>query len=242
MPGRLVVIGAINVDLEIAGGAHLPQPGETVVGGRFSRHQGGKGGNQAVAAARALRGGPQSGRVSLLGSVGADGNGRAALEALDAEGIDSRHVTLRPDAATGVALIVVARDGANQIAVAPGANAELDPERVGRAVADLLADGGILLASLEVPGPAVAAACRVAHDRGATVVLNPAPVAAGARSVVELADVLTPNELELAALGGSAELRAAHPNLTLVVTLGKDGARIDAPKGETHLPASRVRA
>lgn len=242
MGPQLVVLGALNVDLVVAGGPHLPGPGETVVGGRFSTHQGGKGGNQAVAAARALRGGPLEGRVAFLGAVGADAHGRAALSALDDEGIADDGCLVRTEAATGVALIVVAHDGRNQIAVAPGANLLLDPAGVARQVARLLAGGGVLLASLEVTVAAVEAAGRAARAAEATVILNPAPAQEAARGLVELADVITPNEVEAAALGGVAALRSVHPALTVITTLGSGGIRIDGPGGESHLPASHVRA
>lgn len=238
---RLVVLGAINVDLVVAGGPHLPRPGETVVGGRYSTHQGGKGGNQAVAAARALRGGPFEGQVSFVGAVGADMHGRQALQALDAEGISDEACLVRTEAATGVALIVVAHDGANQIAVAPGANLLLEPAGVERRVAGLLDDGGVLLCSLEIPPAVVEAAARAARAAGATVILNPAPAIAAATRLVAAADLITPNEGELAALGGVAALRSAHPDLTVITTLGREGARLDGPGGERRLPAQQVR-
>ena len=242
MPPRLVVLGSINVDLVVAGGPHLPAPGETVVGGRYSTHQGGKGGNQAVAAARALRGGPLDGRVSFVGAVGADMHGRAALQALDDEGVSDEACLVRTEAATGVALIVVAHDGANQIAVAPGANLLLDPAGVGRQVGRLLADGGVLLCSLEILAGVVEAGCRAAREARATIVLNPAPAVQAARGLVALADLITPNEGELAALGGVPALRTAHPQLTVITTLGPAGVTTDGPGGERRLPAPPVRA
>lgn len=240
MAAHLVVLGSLNVDLVVAGGSHLPRAGETVVGGRFATHQGGKGGNQAVAAARALRGGPLEGQVAFVGAVGADANGRAALEALDAEGIADEACFVRTEAATGVALIVVARTGANQIAVAPGANLLLDPEHVTRLVDRLLAEGGVLLASLEVPSGAVEAGLRVARERQATTILNPAPAITAAGRLVGLADIATPNEMELAALGGRAALRAAHPSLKVIETRGSEGVRVDGPDGAFELPAHVV--
>jgi ribokinase len=241
---RLVILGSINVDLVLAGSPHLPSPGETVVGGRFSTHQGGKGGNQAVAAARALRGGPLDGRVWFVGAVGADSHGRAALSALDDEGIADEACLVRAEAATGVALIVVAADGRNQIAVAPGANEHLDPAAVATQVSRLLADGGVLLASLEVPLAAVEAGLQAAHDAGAVTILNPAPVPAGVsgQDLAARAQVITPNEVEVAALGGPGGLRARHPGLTVITTLGPAGARVDGPQAQATLPAHRVRA
>src|SRR4029077_1348337 len=118
MSGRLAVLGAINVDLVVSG-APLPRPGETATGGTFARHQGGKGGNQATAAARTLA---DPGRVVMLGAVGEDDLGVEARGSLEAEGIDVSRVRVVPGAATGVALIAVDGDGENQISVASGAN------------------------------------------------------------------------------------------------------------------------
>ena len=122
----VAVLGAINVDVVVSG-APLPGPGQTVTGGVFAQHHGGKGGNQAVAAARAIQrgavltntGGPRAG-VWMLGSVGDDQLGVAALEALRANDVQTDHVVVTPDAPTGVALIAVGVDGENQISVAPG--------------------------------------------------------------------------------------------------------------------------
>jgi ribokinase len=219
----LVVLGSLNVDLVLAG-VRLPGPGETVTGGRLEIHQGGKGGNAALAAARALRGGPRDGAVAFVGAVGDDDHGRAALAALRLEGIAVDRAAVRPGSPTGVALIVVAPDGENQVAVAPGANATLTAAEAEVAVATLLeGGGGVLLASLEVPAAAVAAAARAAHAAGACFVLDPAPVDQAAAALLAEADVLTPNEGELAGLGGPAALRAARPELRLAITRGARG-------------------
>jgi len=237
---RLVVLGSLNVDLVVAG-VRLPAPGETVTGGRFEQHHGGKGGNAAVAAARALRGGPLEGRVALVGAVGDDDHGRAALQALRDEGIDVEAVRVLDAAATGVALIVVAPDGENQIAVASGANARLDAPSTEAAIRSLLADGGVLLGSLEVPADVVETGARAARAVGATVVLDPAPAGAFTRALAELADVLTPNEAELATLGGANGLLAGRPALRLAVTLGAAGVRLIGPgSAEAVLPPYRA--
>lgn len=237
---RLVVLGSLNMDLVVAG-VPLPCPGETVVGGRFEQHHGGKGGNAAAAAARALTGGPLEGLVAFLGAVGDDEHGRAALRALRDEGIGVEHVRVLPDAATGVALIVVAPDGENQIAVASGANARLDAPRVDAAVRSLLAEGGVLLSSLEIPLDVVLAGARAARAVGATVVLNPAPAGAFDPVLTDLADVLTPNEGELAVLGGPSVLLADRPGLRLVVTQGPAGVRVIGAHGaEALLSAYRA--
>ncbi len=140
MPGvcHVLVVGSINVDITVSA-ERLPGPGETVAGGRLERAGGGKGANQAVAAARA------GGNVMLVGAVGDDDLGADALAALDAEGIDIGAVRRLPDAATGVALIVVDRAGDNQIAVASGANHALDAAQVRSALEGLGGDGSVLV-------------------------------------------------------------------------------------------------
>jgi ribokinase len=234
----LVVLGAINLDLVVRG-VPLPRPGETVLGGSFERHHGGKGGNQAVAAARALRGGPADGSVRFLGSVGDDPMGAEALEALRTEAVDVSHVSVAAQTATGVALIVVDDAGENQIAVAAGANGTLASDAIEGGL-DGFVPGSVLLVSLEVPLDAVRRAAERARELGGTVLLNPAPAAAEGRGLLDLADVITPNERELSVLGHDAEsIRSAHPGLRIVLTLGERGAEID---GVTTVPAPRVRA
>jgi ribokinase len=234
----LVVLGAVNVDLVVRG-VPLPRPGETVLGGSFERHQGGKGGNQAVAAARALRGGPADGAVRFLGAVGDDPMAAEALEALRDEGVDASHVSVAPEQATGVALIVVDETGENQIAVAAGANGSLAPGDIEPGL-EGFGPGGVLLVSLEVPLDTVGRAAERARELGGTVVLNPAPATEGAKLLLDVAGVITPNERELSVLGHDAEsIRAAHPGLRVVLTLGERGAEID---GVTKVPAPEVTA
>ena len=137
----VAVLGAINVDLVVSG-APLPGPGETVTGGTFAQHHGGKGGNQAVRGRAVHRGARtipprrSADRVWMLGAVGDDQLGVAALEALRANDVRTDHVVVTADAPTGVALIAVGIDGENQISVAPGANATLEPERRRRRARD----------------------------------------------------------------------------------------------------------
>ncbi len=226
----VAVLGAINVDLVVSG-APLPGPGETVVGGRFAQHHGGKGGNQAVAAARAIG---DAGTVAMIGAVGTDQLGGEAVATLAAEGIDVRHVARAAGRATGVALIVVDGDGENLIAVAPGANEGVTPEAVAAALDELASS--LVLASLEVPAAAVDAAGRWCGERGALFVLNPAPATEAASELVSLADVLTPNEGELDTLGGPSE------GVTTVRTLGARGADIIDAGAARHVTAPAVDA
>ncbi len=241
MRGRVVVVGAVNVDLVVAAD-RLPAPGETVVGPEVVRHGGGKGANAAVAAARA------GAAVTLVGAVGDDDTGRAALHELRDEGVDVDGVAVLDRVATGVALIVVDAAGENQIAVGAGANGRVDPDRVRAALADALPGAGCVLVSTEIPVEAVAAAVDAATATDVPCVLNPAPVLPGLADLLvprpgRRGPLLTPNAGELAALTGAgpaderaAEL-AARTGAPVVVTLGGDGALVVGPDGELdHLP------
>ena len=213
MTGSVVVIGAINVDLVVSG-APLPVPGQTVTGGVFAQHHGGKGGNQAVAAARALGG--QG--VVIVGSVGNDALGHDALEALRAEGV-ATSVAMRPGVPTGVALICVGPDGENQISVSPGANAELTAGQVTSAFTQVL-EIGVVLASLEVSQAAVRAAAAWCTEHEVPFILNPAPVQPWTAELASQATYVTPNEHELEAMG-------SPPDAVVVVeTRGQEGVVI----------------
>ena len=228
--GRIVVVlGAINVDLVVSG-APLPVAGQTVSGGTFAQHQGGKGGNQAVAAARAL--GSKGKLIWLLGAVGNDQLGVAAIEALRGDGVQTDHIFIAPDIGTGVALIAVGPDGENQISVAPGANGALEPAHVVEALEHLKPH--VLLASLEVPERAARAALEWSHDHAVLTVLNPAPPHRWARDLVRLATYITPNEHEREALG---EIPAG---VVVIETRGAKGAVIDRDGAQEHVPAPSV--
>src|SRR4051812_29549731 len=204
-PGTVLVVGSINADLVVTLDA-LPAPGETVIGGEFARHGGGKGANQAVAAARA------GARVRFVGAVGDDDLGAAAVDALAAAGVATGAIARLHATATGVALIAVHAEGRNQTAVASGANTRVDAAMVDAALADepLGADDVVLL-GFEVPDEAVVAGARAAAAAGARAILNPAPardLPDGARDGL----LLTPNRLEAAALpGGYQPATAARP-------------------------------
>ena len=193
MTARVIVVGSVNVDL-VATSERLPVPGETVTGARFSRHHGGKGGNQAVAAARL--GVP----TAFVGAVGNDAFGEEARDALAAEGIDLAALQTVAGA-TGVALILVDGRGENVISVASGANADLTADAVRTGLSQLAPrPGDVVLVGHEIPTAAARAALRAARDAGATTILNPAPARGLDRSVFGLADILTPNRGELAVL------------------------------------------
>jgi ribokinase len=237
--GPLVVLGAINVDLVVHGVA-LPKPGQTTMGGTFAVHQGGKGGNQAVAAARA------GADVVLIGAVGADAYGIDAVEALRADGVDCRLVRTLPGVSTGVALIAVNRRGENQIVVSPGANETLDDptEELERA------QPAVVLASCEVAYKGVAAAAAWCEERSVPFVLNPAPANLRLRNLLTRSTVLTPNRVEVLSLTASetepiAAARALllrNPDLAVVITLGEDGAVIVDASGTAFVDAPLIEA
>ena len=201
---RITVVGSINLDF-VASADKLPAPGETVTGAALARHPGGKGANQALAAARL------GAKVVLVGQVGADAMADEALALLDAEGVDLSMVAVDSGAATGVALIAVAKDGENQIVVAPGANAAFAPGRL------TVGAEGALICQLELPLATVAKA--VAQARG-FVCLNLAPAAPLPAETLARADLIVVNETEAAFYG-----QALHdlPGL-IAVTWGARGA------------------
>jgi ribokinase len=230
---RVVVVGSINADLVVVT-ERLPGPGETVSGGRFARHGGGKGANQAVAAARL------GARVAMVGAVGADELGDAAVAELQDEGIDVSGVVRMDDAATGVALIVVDAHGENQIAIAAGANGRLGPAHVPR-----LEGEGVLLVGFEVPDQVVVAGAAAAA--GWTTILNPAPARAIPEAVLAARPILTPNATEAAQLTGEEDPEAAARALRertgapVLITLGSAGALLlDGEGGAERLPAPEV--
>lgn len=226
--GRVIVVGSLNVDLVTSVEAH-PRPGETVLGSGLDRYAGGKGANQAMAAARA------GSRVVMVGRVGADEGGRLYRERLVRAGVDVTWLTVDEEEPTGHALIVVSEEGENTIVVVPGANGRVAREDL--AVLDGCVPGDVVLLQLEIPLPVVAAAAQRAHERGARVVINSAPFAALPADVIAIADPLVANEHEAAALadaGGVPE--------SVLVTFGAHGASWDGVEYAAHtVPAHRVR-
>lgn len=239
-PPRVAVVGSLNMDITV-GVPRLPRAGETVLGGESRFAGGGKGANQAVAAARL------GAAVSLVGRLGRDAHGRVLHSLARADGIDLRGVSRGPQP-TGLALILVGERGENLIAVAPGANAALTPADVARASSRIQA-ADVLVAQLEVPLETVAAAVRVARDAGVTVLLNAAPARGDLADLLPLVDVLVVNEVELAALAGSAPAHdeaAAVRRLRergvsrIVVTLGARGALAADGDGMQVIPGAAV--
>ncbi len=240
MSAEVVVVGSVNLDVVVPVERH-PAPGETVLGGDHEQLPGGKGANQAVAAARL------GCAVAFVGRVGADDPGRRLRATLDREGVDTR--ALRDDdAPSGLAMISVAPGGENTIVVSPGANGRVGAPDV-RDAADLLARAAVTLVQLEIPPEAVTAAARAA---GGTLVLNPAPARDLDPEVLARAGVLVPNRTELGLLAGTDPPRGADEAAAVaatidgpgavVVTLGEHGAVVvEGGQGE-HVPAPRVDA
>ncbi|HPD48135.1 MAG TPA: ribokinase [Anaerohalosphaeraceae bacterium] len=245
MTRRIVVIGSSNTDMIIKID-HIPRPGETVIGGTFSTAAGGKGANQAVAAARA------GGRVTFIARVGDDMFGRQALDGFRADGIDVSHVIIDPDAPSGVASIFVDAKGQNSIAVAGGANANLSPDDIHNA-ADVIAAADILVMQLETPVETVRAAAQIARDNAVTVILNPAPAQPLDKDLLKCISILTPNESEAELLTGipvdspqaaqkaADALRAQGVNV-VIVTMGENGALLSTQNASAFVPAFKVDA
>jgi ribokinase len=239
---RIVVVGSANTDM-ILKCEHLPKPGETILGGQFAIAAGGKGANQAVAAARL------GGEVTFVARLGRDWMGDQALANYRAEGINCACITRDDHAASGVALIMVDRAAENLIGVAPGANGALTPEHVAQAE-QVIRDAAVLVVQLEIPLETVAAAIRLARKHAVRVILNPAP--ARALPAEMLQDVIvTPNETEAAILTEqqvttpSGIENAARQLLALgaravVMTLGERGALWATRTQMRIVPAFRV--
>jgi ribokinase len=241
----IVVLGSSNTDM-IVRVPRIPRPGETLLGGEFFTAAGGKGANQAVAAARA------GGRVHLIARIGRDSLGRQALAGLRCDGVGVAHVVRDASAASGAALIFVAKDGENSIAVAGGANNKLSRADVNRA-AGAIRSAALLVAQLETPLATVQHAARLAHKAGVPVILNPAPARALPDALLKLVSILTPNESEAELLTGikvttdtaaamaCAALRARGVK-TVILTLGKRGAFVADGHGEQRVAAFKVKA
>ena len=240
--GQVLVAGAINTDL-VARVAKAPDAGETVTGSTFAIFGGGKGANQAIAAARS--GAP----TAMFGALGDDDFGRQRRADLDAEGIDTDSVVRSTTAASGVALIVVEEEtGQNRISYVPGATMTLTPEQA-RAAVDRVKPQ-VVLTTLEPPPETLAALLDAGRQLGATIVLNATPEAIGAKPLLDRIDVLIVNETEAedllgrpvsAAQGEDAarSLAALGPG-TVVVTLGAAGAAVAHSAQTASFPAPRV--
>jgi ribokinase len=242
---EVFVVGSINQDFVLSV-ERRPEPGETVTEAQLSKGNGGKGANQAAAAA--LLGA----NVMFLGRVGDDGFGEPLVEALADKGVDTSLIEASPDSSTGTAFITVTPDGENAITVAPGANRSLTAEDVDEA-SDAIGDARVLVAQMEVPPEVVLRAVEVAARKGTRALVNLAPTAEVPRELLEKLDPLVVNEHEAAFLlkerveGVEGALSAAPELLELgpksaVITLGREGAVFSDGESTDHLSAPKVDA
>ena len=240
---KVTVVGSFNTDLVVRT-PRMPVKGETILGGPYLTGPGGKGANQAVAAARL------GAEVAMVVRLGQDDFGDRAEENLRREGIRTDYVLRTAESHTGVAFIIVDEAGENMIVVAPGVNELLSPADVD-AAREAIANADILLLELEAPMETVEHAVAVAHELGVKVVLNPAPGQPLSMELLRRVDVLTPNETETQLITGlpvhtMEEARRAGEHLlalgvgVVVITLGARGALIVSPEGAQHIPGRQV--
>lgn len=241
----ITVVGSINMDLVVRV-AHLPQPGETILGREYHAIPGGKGANQAVAAARLGAG------VRLVGRVGKDAFGELLRSNLQREGVDVAALEMDAATSSGNAMIALDDSGRNTIVVVPGANFSLTPGQVARALAKI-PRLDVLVVQLEIPLECALEAARLARERGARVVLNPAPAQPLPAEIYPFLDVLVPNESEAGLLTGLPvdsleQAEAAARRLlqlgarSVILTLGGRGALlVEAGRAAVHLPPYPVK-
>ncbi|HUU36906.1 MAG TPA: ribokinase [Candidatus Desulfaltia sp.] len=243
VPKKIVVVGSSNTDMVIKT-PRQPKPGETIIGGEFFMAAGGKGANQAVAAARA------GGDVYFVARVGEDVFGRQSLDGFIRDGIHIENIVQDKSAASGVALIIVAADGENSIAVASGANARLGIEDILRAKR-IIASSSIVLMQLESPLETVIEAAEVASAAGVPVILNPAPAQVLGDEILRRVSYLTPNKTEAEIMTGitlitKADLAKAADNLLekgmkgVLITLGPKGVYVATREKKEVVPAFDV--
>ncbi|HKZ68774.1 MAG TPA: ribokinase [Anaerolineales bacterium] len=242
---HIVIVGSFVTDL-VFRAPRRPHRGETLIGLEFGLFTGGKGYNQAVAAAR------MGAKTSMVGRLGTDLFGDMFMRSLEKEGIDARHVVRDPEVGTGVASpVIYESENDNSIILMPRANMRLSPADVD-AARDVIAQADVLLLQLEVPVETSLHAAEIARKNGATVVWNPAPARELPKEVFGMIDILTPNEVEAGQLtgiptGDDAGARAAARKLRemgtgrVILTLGARGALMFGPEGETEVPAYKVK-
>ena len=242
---RIVVIGSSNTDMVVRA-ERLPAPGETIIGGKFFMNAGGKGANQAVAAARL------GGTVSFIAKIGNDVFGKEAMALFEKEGIDCSCVSIDSESPSGVALITVNHEGENCIVVAPGANAALSPKDFESNI-KLIRQADILLMQLEIPLETIAWAIDTGASEKTKIILNPAPAQIIPDRILKRVDIITPNETEAGILTGIAVTDPASAERTakallqkgvgsVVITMGAQGAFLMDKNQIQLIPAPAVRA
>jgi ribokinase len=245
MSVKIIVAGSMNMDMVVKT-SHIPQPGETVLGGTFFMNPGGKGANQAIAVARL------GAEVAFIGKIGDDIFGRQSSQLFEDEGVDIAGMVADEDQPSGIALITVDEKGENSIVVAPGANARLYPEDVENSFKNY-PDARILLVQLEIPLNTVQFAAELAKKQGVKVILNPAPANKSVPDFYKLIDIITPNVTEAEMLTGvkitdSDSALVAAKKLrsfgvpTVIITLGSSGAILLDGEEFHHIDAPKVTA
>jgi ribokinase len=242
---KILVIGSANMDMVIKAD-HFPVPGETIIGGEFSLIPGGKGANQAVAAARL------GGQVTFLSKLGTDVFGDTNLKNFQNEGINTSLIGQCPDHPSGVALITVDKSGENTIIVAPGANSQITVENINKASSSF-DQAELILAQLEIPLDAVLSSIKTAREKGKRLILNPAPASPLTKEFLEGLYMITPNETESKLLTGiavtdgpSAEASAAifveKGVQNVIITMGASGAFVYTKEYKGMVPTEKVKA
>ena len=245
MSKNILVVGSTNTDMVVKT-THLPLPGETVLGGVFLMNAGGKGANQAVAAARL------GAQVAFVCKTGNDIFGQQAKLLFANEGIDTRSIFSDAEHPSGVALITVDAQGENCIVVASGANAYLLPDDLKNA-AEAIEQSDIVLMQLEIPMETIEYVANIASAKGKTVILNPAPAQPLSKSLLQHVTILTPNETEAGIISGvavtdlasaceAASIIGAMGIKTVIITLGAKGALIYTGDFYTEIPVEKVEA
>lgn len=237
---KILVIGSSNTDMTVKA-PRIPVPGETILGGEFKMGPGGKGANQAVAAARL------GGDVTFICKVGRDVFGEKSVEGYKKDGIDTSH-TLYSDKPSGVALILVDDSGENVISVAPGANGDLTPEDI-QSVKAVIEAADYVILQLEIPVESVLCAARIAFNAGACVILNPAPACELPAEIFPYISLITPNQTEIALMTGvQNDIEAAMNRIKdmgvgdVILTLGSKGSAILVDGKPEVIPACKVKA
>ena len=242
---KIIVIGSSNTDMVVKV-PHIPAPGETIMGTDFMTIPGGKGANQAVAAARA------GADVTFIACVSDDSFGKQSVENYRKDGIDTSCIKIQSGTHSGIALINVADDGENSIAVAPGANSYLFPEDI-HSFVDAFDGAKMVLAQLEIPLETVEAVAGVAHAKGIPFILNPAPGAAISDSLLNKVTIITPNETEAAILTSRTDFSEKDiPEMaseifeksgtTVLITLGSKGVYLKTFDFEGMISGYKVKA
>ena len=241
---KIIVIGSANTDMVVKS-KELPLPGETILGGTFFMNAGGKGANQAVAAARL------GGNVTFVAKVGNDIFGKQTIAGLKDESINTNYVFVDEEAPSGTALIMVNEEGENCIVVAPGANARLLPQDIGQV--EVMADAAIILMQLEIPMETIEAVAKIAKANQQKLIINPAPAQPLSNELLEGLFLVTPNETEASLLTGikvedvatasqAAKIFLGRGVENVIITLGRQGAYFQNSSMEFKVEAPVVKA